>query len=78
MEEKEGYFKLVIVILVIKNFMLSKIMQLDISTMLILQITTIIYHHMKKVLLKKIKKVIIISTTLVPLKVLFHLNNFSK
>ena len=36
--------------------MLNKIMQLDISTMLILQITTIIYHHMKKVFLKNIKK----------------------
>jgi len=70
MEEMEGYFILVIIIFGYKK--------LDISTMLILQITTIIYHHMKKVLLKKLKKVIIISTTLVLLKVLFHLNNFSK
>jgi len=35
--------------------MLSSTMQLDISTMLTLQVTTIICHHMKKILLKKKK-----------------------
>jgi len=37
--------------------MLDITMQLDISTMLTLQVTTIICHNMKKVLLKKKKKI---------------------
>ena len=40
----------------IKFFMLSIIMQLDISARLIFQATTIICHHMGKKLLKKIQK----------------------
>jgi len=36
--------------------MLGIIMQLDISVMLTLQVTTIIYHHMKKKIIKKRKK----------------------
>jgi len=40
----------------IKTFMLSIIIQLDISVRLTLQTTIIICYHMKKVLLKKEKK----------------------